>query len=208
LNKLVTELKSAWELGLQIAVVVGAGNLFRGSVVSRNGIDKTTADYMGMTATVINGLALQSALERRGVVTRLQTALEMRQLAEPYIRRRAIRHLEKKRLVILAGGTGSPSFTTDTAAALRAAEIDADIILKGTKVDGIYSADPKKDKNAVRYKKLTFNQVLRKDLKVMDTTAIALCRENRIPVVVFDLFNPGNLKRILQGEMIGTIVRN
>lgn len=204
LNKLAEELKSAAASGAEVAVVVGAGNLFRGRVVSRRGIDRTTADYMGMTATVINSLALQSCLEREGLATRLQTALEMRQLAEPYIRRRAIRHLEKKRVVIFAGGTGSPSFTTDTAAALRAVEIDADLILKGTKVDGVYDADPRKKEGARQYRRLTFNQVIRRNLEVIDTAAVALCRDNRIPVVVFNIFEAGNLGRILGGEKIGT----
>ncbi len=206
LQKLGEELKSAVGQGVQLAVVVGAGNLFRGTVVSKDGIDKTTADYMGMVATVINGLALQSIMERLGVSTRLQTALEMRQLAEPYIRRRAIRHLEKGRLVIFAGGTGSPYFTTDTAAALRAIEIRAQVILKGTKVDGVYSADPKKVKKARRYQRLSFGEVLKKDLNIMDATAIALCRENKIPIIVFDLFRKGNLKKVLGGADIGTLI--
>lgn len=206
LGHLVSELRTARDLGVEIAIVVGAGNLFRGAAVTRNGIDKTTADYMGMTATVINGLALQSVLEASGIDTRLQTAHEMRQLAEPYIRRRAMRHLEKGRLVIFAGGTGSPSFTTDTAAALRAAEIGARLIMKGTKVDGIYSADPKKTSDARRFDRISFSRVIKDDLAVMDTTAIALCRENNIPVVVFNLFQAGNLKKILQGENVGTLV--
>jgi len=175
-------------------------------VVSKEGIDKTTADYMGMLATVINGLALQSLLEKMGVSTRLQTALEMRQLAEPYIRRRAIRHLEKGRLVIFAGGTGSPYFTTDTAAALRAIEIEAEVILKGTKVDGVYTADPKKVKEVKKYQRLTFNEVLKKNLGIMDATAVALCRENRIPIIVFNLFKKGNLSKVLSGGDIGTII--
>jgi len=204
LQRLAEELKSAVGLGIQVAVVVGAGNLFRGSVISREGIDKTTADYMGMVATLINGLALQSRLERIGVSTRLQTALEMRQVAEPYIRRRAIRHLEKKRVVIFAGGTGSPYFTTDTAAALRAIEIGAQVILKGTKVDGVYSSDPKKVLDARKYQNLSYDSVLKKKLGIMDTAAIALCRENNIPVIVFDLFCTGNLKKILSGKTIGT----
>jgi len=206
LRKLAEELKSAIGRGTQMAVVVGAGNLFRGAVVSKEGIDKTTADYMGMVATVINGLALQSIMERLGVSTRLQTALEMRQLAEPYIRRRAIRHLEKGRLVIFAGGTGSPYFTTDTAAALRAIEIRAQIILKGTKVDGVYSADPKKVKTASRYQRLSFGEVLKNNLNIMDATAITLCRENKIPIIVFDLFQKGNLKKVLDGADIGTLI--
>ena len=206
LQNLAEELKSATGQDTQVAVVVGAGNLFRGAVVSKEGIDKTTADYMGMVATVINGLALQSMLERLGVSTRLQTALEMRQLAEPYIRRRAIRHLEKGRLVIFAGGTGSPYFTTDTAAALRAIEIRAQIILKGTKVDGVYSADPKKVKKVKRYQHLSFKEVLKNDLGIMDATAIALCRENKIPIIVFDLFQKGNLKKVLDGADIGTLI--
>ncbi|MFH0796247.1 MAG: UMP kinase [Candidatus Omnitrophota bacterium] len=206
LRSLAEELKSAVSLGTQIAAVVGAGNLFRGSVVSKEGIDKTTADYMGMVATVINSLALQSILERMGISTRLQTALEMRQLAEPYIRRRAIRHLEKGRLVIFAGGTGSPYFTTDTAAALRAIEIGAQLILKGTKVDGVYSSDPKKVKDARKYRRLSFDSVLQKNLKIMDATAIALCRENKIPIIVFNFFRRGNLKKILTGASLGTLI--
>ncbi len=204
LRQLAEELQAATATGIQIAVVVGAGNLFRGAVVSRNGIDKTTADYMGMMATVINGLALQSIMESMGVFTRLLTPLEMKELAEPYIRRRAMRHLEKDRLVIFAGGTGSPFFTTDTAAALRAIEINADVILKGTKVEGVYTADPKKVKDARKYSALSFNEVLQKDLGIMDTTAIALCRQNKIPIIVFNLFKRGNLKKILTGSRLGT----
>ena len=195
------------ELGLEMAIVIGAGNLWRGVLGLERGMDRATADYMGMLATVINGMALQDALEKEGVFTRLQTAIEMRQIAEPYIRRRAIRHLEKKRVVIFVCGIGNPYFTTDTTAALRAAEISADVILKATKVDGIYSADPFKDKYAKRYKSLQYIDLLNKQLKVMDATAVSLCMENNIPIVVFDLFRKGNLKRAVEGKTIGTIVR-
>jgi len=194
-------------MGIEIAVVIGGGNIFRGSVAANAGMERVTADYMGMLATVINGLALQDALEREGVHTRMLTAIEMRQVAEPYVRRRAIRHMEKGRVVIFAGGTGSPYFTTDTTASLRAIEMDADVILKATKVDGVYSADPEKDKNAVKFSDLTYMDVLQKDLKVMDATAISLCRDNNLPIIVFSMRKKGNIKRVLSGEKIGTIVK-
>ena len=206
-RSIASQIKQIHEMCVEIAIVIGGGNILRGEEVAKNGTDKSTADYMGMLATVINGMALQDVLEKEGVFTRLQTAIEMRQLAEPYIRRRAIRHLEKKRVVIFVCGTGNPYFTTDTTAALRAAEISADVILKATKVDGIYSADPFKDKHAKRYKSLKYIDLLNRQLKVMDATAVSLCMDNNIPIVVFDLFRKGNLKRAVEGKTIGTIVR-
>jgi uridylate kinase len=206
-RSIACQIKQTHNMGIETAVVIGGGNILRGAQVARNGIDKSTADYMGMLATVINGMALQDALEKQGVFTRLQTAIEMRQFAEPYIRRRAIRHLEKKRVVIFVCGTGNPYFTTDTTAALRAAEIGADVILKATKVDGIYSSDPMKHRNAKKYKSLHYIDVLNKQLKVMDATAVSLCMDNKIPIVVFDLFKEGNLKKAVSGKSIGTIVR-
>jgi len=206
-HSIAKQIKQIHKMRVEIAIVIGGGNILRGGEVAKNGTDKSTADYMGMLATVINGMALQDALEKEGVFTRLQTAIEMRQLAEPYIRRRAIRHLEKKRVVIFVGGTGNPYFTTDTTAALRAAEIGADVILKATKVDGVYSADPFKDKYAKRYKSLKYIDLLNRQLKVMDATAVSLCMDNNIPIVVFDLFRKGNLKRAVEGKTIGTIVK-
>lgn len=199
----VGEIKS---LGIEVAVVIGGGNIFRGIPAAGAGMDRATADYMGMLATVINGLALQDALERKGVFTRVQTAVEMQKIAEPYIRRKAIRHLEKGRVVVFAGGTGNPYFTTDTAAALRAIEIGADIILKATKVDGIYTADPNSDKRAKKFSHLDYIDVLKKGLKVMDATAISLCMDNNLPIIVFNLAKKGNIKRVVLGEKIGTIV--
>jgi uridylate kinase len=193
-------------LGVETAIVIGGGNIFRGLAASAQGMDRATADYMGMLATVINALALQDALERQGVVTRVVTAIEMRAVAEPFIRRRAIRHLEKGRVVIFAAGTGSPYFTTDTAAALRAMEIRADVILKGTKVDGIYTADPMVDPHATKYTKISYLQVLEQQLKVMDATAISLCMDNKLPIVVFNLRHSGNLRRVVLGDPIGTTV--
>jgi uridylate kinase len=192
--------------GVSIAVVVGGGNIWRGKVHEEAGMDRATADYMGMLATVINALALQDALEKMGVASRVQTAVAMHQIAEPYIRRRAIRHLEKGRVVIFAAGTGNPYFTTDTTAALRAVEVGADAILKATKVDGIYSADPKKDPTATRFDRLDYMDVLQRGLEVMDSTAMALCMDNRIPIVVFDMGVAGNIRRVVWGEKIGTIV--
>jgi len=202
-----TEIKDIHELGVEVAVVIGGGNIFRGLAASAGGMERSSADYMGMLATVLNALALQNALERKGVFTRVQSAIEMRQLAESYIRRRAIRHLEKKRVVIFAGGTGNPYFSTDTAAALRAMEIGAQVILKGTKVDGIYDADPMKHPKAKRYDELTFFQVIEKDLRVMDSTAVTLCMDHSLPLIVFNLKETGNIKRIILGQKIGTIVR-
>lgn len=201
-------IKEIHQMGLQIAIVIGGGNIFRGDEVAAGGIDRSTADYMGMLATVINGMALQDALEKIGVFTRVQTAIEMRQLAEPYIRRRAIRHLEKGRVVIFVCGTGNPYFTTDTTAVLRAIEIGADVILKATKVDGVYSADPLVDRHAKKFDKLTYIDVLKKGLKVMDATAISLCMDNKLPVVVFNLFKKGNIKDVIMGQKIGTVVKD
>jgi len=194
------------QLGVETAIVIGGGNIFRGLAASARGMDRATADYMGMLATVINALALQDALEQQGIVTRVVTAIEMRAVAEPFIRRRAIRHLEKGRVVIFAAGTGNPYFTTDTAAALRAMEIKADVILKGTKVDGIYSADPMLDAQATKYSSISYLQVLERQLKVMDATAISLCMDNKLPIVVFNLRQPGNIRRVILGDPIGTTV--
>jgi uridylate kinase len=206
-NSIARQIKEVRKLGVEIAVVIGGGNIFRGSIGSAKGIDRVNADYMGMLATVINGLALQDALEKNGVFTRVQTAIQMQQLAEPFIKRRATRHLEKGRVVIFVGGTGNPYFTTDTTAALRAIEIGANVILKATKVDGVYSADPVKNKKARRYGSLRYIDVLKKGLKVMDATATSLCMDNHLPIIVFDLFREGNIKRVITGERIGTIVK-
>lgn len=195
-------------LGVETAVMVGGGNIFRGEGANKEGMDRTTADYMGMLATILNALALQDTLERIGVFTRVQTAIEMQEIAEPYIRRRALRHLEKGRVVIFAGGTGNPYFTTDTAAALRALEIEADVILKATKVEGVYSSDPLKDKKAKKFDEISYAEVLSRRLKVMDATAISLCMDNHLPIIVFDLQKRGNIKRIILGEEIGTVVRD
>ena len=207
INTVANEIKEVYKLGVQIAVVIGGGNIFRGLVASASGMERASADYMGMLATVLNALALQDALEKRGVLTRVQTAIEMRELAEPYIRRRAIRHLEKKRVVIFAAGTGNPYFTTDTAASLRAMEIGAEVIIKGTKVNGVYDSDPMKNKNAKKFNKLNYLEVLQKGLKVMDATAISLCMDNSLPIIVFNLKKSGNIKRVVLGEKIGTIVK-
>jgi uridylate kinase len=204
---LAGEIKQIHDLGPEIAVVVGGGNIFRGVSDSASGMDRISADHMGMLATVINALSLQDALERVGVFTRVLSAIEMQEVAEPFIRRRAIRHMEKKRVVIFAAGTGNPYFSTDTAAALRAMEVKADIILKGTKVDGIYDADPVKNPRAKKFDRLTYFEVLQKGLKVMDTTAISLCMDNRLPIIVYDLKRKGNLRRIVLGEKIGTLVK-
>src|SRR5215471_1718346 len=194
------------ELGVQVVVVVGGGNIFRGLRGSERGVERATGDYMGMLATVINALALQDALEKIGIATRVQTAISMAQVAEPFIRRRAVRHLEKGRVVIFGGGTGNPYFSTDTAAALRANEIGAEVILKATKVDGIYDSDPKKNATAKRFSEITYIDALQKQLKVMDSTAFSLCMDNRMPIIVFDLFRPHNLKRVVMGEEVGTLV--
>jgi len=203
---IAAEIKEALDLGVQIGVVIGGGNIFRGVEVSAKGMDRTSADYMGMLATMINSLALQSALERLGVVTRVQSAIEVKEVAEPYIQRRAVRHLEKGRVVIFGGGTGNPYFTTDTAAALRALEIKADVLMKATKVDGIYDKDPVVSKDAVFFDRISFTDVLTKNLKVMDATAISLCRDNNLSVLVFNLLKEGNIKRAISGERVGTIV--
>ena len=200
------EIKEIKKLGVRMGIMVGGGNIFRGEVASREGVDRATADYMGMLATILNALALQDTLERTGVVTRVQTAIEMQEIAEPYIRRRALRHLEKGRVVIFAGGTGNPYFTTDTAAALRALEIEAEVILKATKVDGIYSSDPLKNRKAKKFDKIDYVEVLNLRLGVMDATAISLCMDNQLPIIVFNLHRKGNIKRILLGEKVGTIV--
>jgi len=200
------ESSRAASLGVQLSIVVGGGNVVRGTVLSRMGVDRATADYMGMLATVINGMALQDALERLGLETRLLTAIEMRAVAEPFIRRRALRHLEKGRIVILAAGTGNPYFTTDTAAALRAAELGAEVLLKATQVDGVYSGDPLQDPAARRYDRLTYVEVINRHLRVMDATAVTLCWENHLPIVVFKLREPGNILRAIQGEPIGTVI--
>jgi uridylate kinase len=205
-TRIAQDVREIQGLGVQTSIVIGGGNIFRGLAASARGMDRATADYMGMLATVINGLALQDALEQHDVVTRVVTAIEMRAVAEPFIRRRAIRHLEKGRVVIFAAGTGNPYFTTDTAAALRAMEIKADVILKGTKVDGIYSADPMIDKTATKFDSITYLQVLEKQLRVMDTTAISLCMDNKLPIVVFNLLQAGNIRRVVMGEAVGTTV--
>jgi uridylate kinase len=200
------QVKELLELGVQVAIVIGGGNIYRGLQANESGIERVQGDYMGMMATVINGMALQSALESNGIYTRLISAIEMKQIAEPYIRRRAIRHLEKGRVVIFSAGTGSPYFTTDSAAALRANEINADVILKGTRVDGIYSADPEKDTSATKFDNLTFAKVINLGLSVMDMTAFTLCRENNLPIIVFNINTKRNLKAIVEGESIGTLV--
>jgi uridylate kinase len=205
-TQIAKEIADIQALGVQTGVVIGGGNLFRGLAASTRGMDRATADYMGMLATVINGLALQDALEKVGVNTRVAAAIEMRAVAEPFIRRRAIRHLEKGRVVVFAAGTGNPYFTTDTAAALRAMEMRAEVILKGTKVDGIFTADPMLDATAERYESISYLQVIERSLKVMDATAITLCMDNKLPIVVFNLRTPGNIRRVVMGEPVGTTV--
>jgi uridylate kinase len=200
------DVKSITDLGVEVAIVIGGGNIYRGMNEAETGIERAHGDYMGMLATVINAMALQAMLEKIGVYTRLQTAIKMEQIAEPYIRRKAMRHLEKGRVVIFGAGTGNPYFTTDTAGVLRAIEIKADVILKGTRVDGIYSADPEKDKTATKYDTISFADAISKNLKVMDMTAFTLCRENKLPIIVFDMNTPGNLLKVIDGENVGTIV--
>ena len=200
------EIKAVWEKGLEVAIVVGGGNIFRGVQAEQGGMERTQGDYMGMLATMINSRALQSALESAGVPTRLQSAIEMKQICEPFIKRRAVRHLEKSRVVIFGAGTGNPFFTTDTAASLRAIEIEADVVLKGTRVDGIYTADPEKDPTATKYETVTFNEVYEKGLNVMDMTAFTLCNENKLPIIIFDMNKEGNLLKLVSGENIGTKV--
>jgi uridylate kinase len=207
LQQIASEVKEVKNLGVEVCIVIGGGNIFRGIAASAKGMDRASADYMGMLATVINGIALQDALEEIDVQTRVQTAIEMRQVAEPYIRRRAIRHLEKGRVVIFAGGTGNPYFTTDTAASLRAMEIGAEAILKGTKVDGVYDKDPLLNKDALKYDELTYLDVLKNQIKVMDATAISLCMDHQIPIFVFSLKEKGNIKRVIRGDRVGTKVR-
>lgn len=207
ISQYALDIKEVMEVGVQLAIVIGGGNIYRGMEEKETGIERATGDYMGMLATVINGMALQSGLEKVGLYTRLQSAIKMEQLAEPYIRRRAIRHLEKGRVVIFGAGTGNPYFTTDTAASLRAIEIEADVILKGTRVDGIYTADPEKDKTAKRYNTLTFEEVYQNNLNVMDMTAFTLCHENKLPIIVFDMNRTGNLLRVINGEKVGTLVQ-
>ncbi len=201
------EVKSIADEGLEIAIVIGGGNIFRGLNAEKSGIDRVQGDYMGMLATLINGMALQNAIEQLNIPTRLMSAIEMNKISEPYIRRKAIRHLEKGRVVIFGAGTGNPYFTTDTAAALRATEIGADVLLKGTRVDGVYSADPEKDKNAERYETINFETILENSLKVMDLTAFTMCKENKLPIIVFDINKPGNLLKVVKGEKIGTLVQ-
>ncbi|HRO76393.1 MAG TPA: UMP kinase [Crocinitomicaceae bacterium] len=202
------QIKEICDLGIEVAIVIGGGNIFRGVQAEEGGMDRTHGDYMGMLATMINSMALQAALEKHGVETRLQSAIEMKEIAEPYIRRKAVRHLEKGRVVIFGAGTGNPYFTTDSAASLRAIEVEADVILKGTRVDGIYTADPLKDKTAEKYDTITFDQVYAKGLQVMDLTAFTLCKENDLPIIVFDMDTPGNLIKVLTGEKVGTVVKN
>ncbi len=206
LREYAAEIFDAVQLGVQVAIVIGGGNIYRGLQADDTGIERVQGDHMGMLATVINGMALQSALEQKGIYTRLVSAIEMNKICEPYIRRRAVRHLEKKRVIIFCGGTGNPYFTTDTAAALRANEIRAEVVLKGTRVDGIYSADPEKDPTAVKYSSVSYDEVYDKNLKVMDLTAITLCKENQLPIIVFDMNTRGNLLKLLRGENIGTTV--
>lgn len=208
LSYVATEVKAVHELGVEVALVIGGGNIYRGMNAEEQGIDRVSGDYMGMLATVINSIALQNALELRGVPTRLQTAITMSQIAEPYIKRRAVRHLEKGRVVIFGAGTGNPYFTTDTTASLRASEINADLIIKGTRVDGIYDADPEKNPNAKRFDRITFRYALENNLRIMDLTAFTLAQENNLPIIVFDMGKTGNLKRLVMGESVGTIVTN
>jgi uridylate kinase len=206
LSQYAADIKAVVEAGVEVAIVIGGGNIFRGLQAAEGGMDRVQGDYMGMLATVINSMALQSALETKGVNTRLQSAIKMEAICEPFIRRRAVRHLEKGRVVIFGAGTGNPYFTTDTAASLRAIEIEADVILKGTRVDGIYTADPEKDKTATRYSKITFSEVYEKNLAVMDMTAFTLCQENKLPIIVFDMNKNGNLMNLVKGEEVGTLV--
>ncbi len=207
ITTIASEIKEVVALGTQVALVIGGGNIFRGLAASSKGMDRASADYMGMLATMINSLAMQDALEKAGVDTRVQSAIEMREVAEPYIRRRAIRHLEKGRVVILGAGTGNPYFTTDTAASLRAMEIGAEVIMKGTKVDGVYSADPMKDPDAFKYSQLSYIDVLKKGLQVMDATATSLCMDNNLPIIIFNIKTAGNVIKVVLGEEIGTIVK-
>ena len=208
LSEYAIQIKEIHEMGIEVAIVIGGGNIFRGVQAEEGGMDRTHGDYMGMLATMINSMALQSSLETVGVKTRLMSAIEMREISEPFVRRRAVRHLEKGRVVIFGAGTGNPFFTTDSAASLRAIEISADVILKGTRVDGIYTADPEKDKTATKFDFISFDDAYSKGLKVMDMTAFTLCKENNLPIIVFDMDTPGNLQKLISGEQVGTIVRN
>ncbi len=207
LEKYAIEIKAAHELGVEIAIVIGGGNIFRGAIGENIGIERSQGDYMGMLATVINGIAIQGILEKHGLYTRLVSAIQMNAIAEPFIRRRAIRHLEKGRIVVFAAGTGNPYFTTDSAGSLRAIEMTADAVLKGTRVDGVYTADPEKDKTATKYDSLSYDEAIAKNLKIMDMTAFTLCKENKLPIIVFDMNKPGNLVKLLQGEKIGTLIQ-
>ena len=202
------QIKEVHDLGLEVAVVVGGGNMIRGETLAKSGMDRATADYMGMLGTIMNGLALQDACEKQGMFTRVLSAIEMKSVAEPYIRRRAVRHLEKNRIIIFAGGTGNPYFTTDTTASLRAVEVGCEVILKATKVDGVYTADPKKDPSAKRYLEVSFMESIKHRLKVMDSTALSLCMDNNMPIIVFDIFKAGNLRKLIDGEPIGTLISN
>ena len=206
LMQYANDIKEISQMDVEIGIVIGGGNIFRGVQAEKGGMDRTQGDYMGMLATMINSMALQSALESLGLITRLQSAIEMNQIAEPYIKRKAVRHLEKRRIVIFGAGTGNPFFTTDSAASLRAIEIDSDVILKGTRVDGVYSSDPEKNPNATKFDTITFDEAYDKKLKIMDMTAFTLCKENQIPVIVFDMNCPGNLKKVILGDKIGTLV--
>lgn len=206
LQQFAQEVKTVVDAGVQVAIVIGGGNIFRGASVEKSGIDRVQGDYMGMLATVINSMAIQSSLEKHGMYTRLMSAIKMEQVAEPMIRRRAVRHLEKGRVVIFGAGTGNPYFTTDSAGALRAIEINADAVLKGTRVDGIYTADPEKDPTATRYERITYDEALANNLKIMDLTAFALCKENNLPIIVFDMNKPGNLLKLINGDSVGTLV--
>ncbi len=208
LAQYATQIKEVVQLGVEVAIVIGGGNIFRGVQAEEGGMDRTHGDYMGMLATMINSMALQASLESVGVKTRLMSAIEMREISEPFVRRRAVRHLEKGRVVIFGAGTGNPFFTTDSAASLRAIEINADVILKGTRVDGIYTADPEKDKTATKFDFISFDDAYSRGLKVMDMTAFTLCKENNLPIIVFDMDTPGNLQKLISGEQVGTIVRN
>jgi uridylate kinase len=205
---LAGQIKEVHDLGLEVAVVVGGGNMIRGETLAKSGMDRATADYMGMLGTIMNGLALQDACEKQGMFTRVLSAIEMKSVAEPYIRRRAVRHLEKNRVIIFAGGTGNPYFTTDTTASLRAVEVGCEVILKATKVDGVYTADPKKDPSAKRYLQVSFMESIKHRLKVMDSTALSLCMDNNMPIIVFDIFKAGNLRKLIDGEPIGTLISN
>ncbi|MBL1280593.1 MAG: UMP kinase [Fluviicola sp.] len=208
LKSYAQQIKEIHDAGVEVAIVIGGGNIFRGVQAEEGGMDRTHGDYMGMLATMINSMALQAALESAGMHSRLQSAIEMKAIAEPFIRRKAVRHLEKGRVVVFGAGTGNPYFTTDSAASLRAIEINADVILKGTRVDGIYSADPEKDPNATKYDMISFDDVYAKGLNIMDMTAFTLCKENNLPIIVFDMDTPGNLLKVVKGEQVGTIVRN